>query len=280
MAGLSLSESRLSRAFALADELHAPQTRKGTEIPYVSHLMAVGSLVFEAGGDEDEVVAALLHDAVEDAGGAPVLKRIQDEFGNRVAHIVKACSDTDEIPKPPWRARKEAYLEHLKDRDTTDSVLRVSLADKLHNARSILADYRAHGDSLWERFNTGSAQDQIWYYRSLARVFDERLPGPAANELDRVVSELERLLGAQQYGLQTLKWTDRSTGSSAVGRTGTPWDISRDSSGRYAITVAEWDRPDWHADTLADAKQLCDEMDRRPVFTREEAITDWIPPDY
>jgi len=275
----SASQDRLSQAFALAAALHSAQVRKGTRIPYVSHLMAVASLVLEAGGDEEEAIAALLHDAVEDAGEAAVLKRIRHEFGDRVANIVEACSDTDQIPKPPWRERKTAYLAHLQDSATTDSVLRVSLADKLHNARTLLADYRATAESVWQRFDTGSADDQVWYYRSLTRIFDERLPGPTANELDRVVSELERLIGAARYGSPVLRWTDHPSGANAIGRTGTAWSIAVQSTGRCAITVAEWDRPDWHADTLADAKQLCDQLDRRPGFTREEMIPDWIPPE-
>jgi hypothetical protein len=125
---------RFDRAFALARELHADQVRKGTEIPYLAHLMGVASLVLEDGGTEDEAIAALLHDAVEDQGGAPTLRRIQRLFGDCVGKIVQACSDTDIVPKPPWRTRKDAYIAHLRAPDLPPGTIRVSLADKLHNA--------------------------------------------------------------------------------------------------------------------------------------------------
>jgi (p)ppGpp synthase/HD superfamily hydrolase len=179
---------RLDEAFALARELHAGQRRKGTDIPYIGHLMVVAALVIEDGGDEDEAIAALLHDAVEDQGGPPTLALIRERFGPRVAAIVDACSDTDETPKPPWRARKEAHLAHLRDPDLPDGALRVSLADKLHNARAILADLRT-GHDVFARFNA-PRQDQAWYYDALARTFARRAPGPMADELRRVVDEV------------------------------------------------------------------------------------------
>ena len=130
---------------------HRDQRRKGTEIPYIGHLLGVCSLVIEDGGTEDEAIAALLHDAAEDQGGEQTLERIRAEFGDHVAEIVRACSDTLEDPKPPWRTRKEAYLAHLDEQPAP--VLRVSLADKLFNARAILRDYLSVGDELWQRFN-------------------------------------------------------------------------------------------------------------------------------
>ncbi|HET6692613.1 MAG TPA: HD domain-containing protein [Miltoncostaeaceae bacterium] len=172
----------------MARELHATQRRKGTDIPYIAHLMAVAALVIEDGGDEDEAVAALLHDAVEDQGGAGTLARIRDRFGDRVAAIVEACSDTDETPKPPWRRRKEAHLALLRDPALPDGALRVSLADKLHNAGAILADLRA-GRDVFARFNAPRA-DQQWYYEALVTTFAERAPGPMAEELRRVVDEV------------------------------------------------------------------------------------------
>ncbi|MCX7168598.1 MAG: HD domain-containing protein [Rhodocyclales bacterium] len=132
--------ARFSEALTLAHHLHGGQVRKGTAVPYVAHVLAVAGIALEHGADEDEAIAALLHDAVEDCGGAPVLADIRHRFGDRVADIVSACSDTDVTPKPPWQARKEAYLAHLKDAPA--SVRLVSAADKLHNARTILADYR------------------------------------------------------------------------------------------------------------------------------------------
>jgi len=186
---MSLS-SRFESAFLLASRLHADQVRKGTTIPYISHLMAVAALVLEAGGDEDQAIAALLHDAVEDQGGKEVLEEIQDRFGPRVAAMVAALSDTDQTPKPPWRERKVAYLAHLQF--ASPEVLRISLADKLHNARTILSDLREQGNATWERFN-GGREGSLWYYRSLADIFLERCPSPMAYVLDQVVTELEKI---------------------------------------------------------------------------------------
>ncbi len=181
---------RFDRALVEARVLHAGQFRKGTQIPYVAHLLGVASLVIEDGGDEDEAIAALLHDAVEDQGGAPTLKRIKHLFGTRVAAIVDACSDTDVIPKPPWRERKEAYVAHLAEADA--STLRVSLADKLHNARAILFDLHAVGAGLWDRFNA-DRDDVLWYYRALSDAFLERYPGAMAEELARTVDAIGEL---------------------------------------------------------------------------------------
>ena len=175
----------------LACELHAGQVRKGSRgIPYVGHLLGVASIVIEDGGDEDEAIAALLHDAPEDQGGEATLARIRDEYGERVAEIVEACTDTLENPKPPWRERKERYIAHLEE--APQDVLRVSLADKVHNARAILADYREVGEELWSRFR-GTREESLWYYRTLADLFSRRRPGPLADELRRTVDEIEAL---------------------------------------------------------------------------------------
>ena len=151
--------------------------RKATSIPYVSHLFAVCGLVLEDGGTEDEAIAALLHDGPEDQGGEVVLDEVRARFGPEVAAIVAGLSDA--LPsageeKSPWRLRKEGYLRHL--REASPSVLRVSLADKLHNARSILVDRRADGEAVWARFNAGRAE-QAWYYGELLGIFERRLPG-------------------------------------------------------------------------------------------------------
>lgn len=183
---------RFADALILAHELHAGQVRKGTAIPYVSHVMAVAGIVLDNGGDEDEAIAALLHDAVEDCGGAPVLADIRRFFGDRVAGIVAACSDTDQMPKPPWQARKEAYLDHL--RDASASVRLVSAADKLHNARAILADYREIGEALWDRFNATRAQT-LWYYRALVDAFAAHGSSSLVSELARTISDIEHLAG-------------------------------------------------------------------------------------
>ncbi|MEB3335861.1 MAG: HD domain-containing protein [Leptolyngbyaceae bacterium] len=183
--------SRFEQALAFASQLHREQVRKGTTIPYISHLMAVSSLVLEQGGNEDEAIAALLHDAVEDQGGLPILTEIRDRFGDQVAAIVAGCTDTDVVPKPPWKERKEAYINHIID--ASPSVRLVSAADKLHNARSILADYRQLQDELWSRFK-GGREGTLWYYRALVEAFRATGSTPLIEELDRTVSELEGLV--------------------------------------------------------------------------------------
>lgn len=190
---MRLSE-RFAAALGYATELHARQVRKGSGVPYIAHLLAVTALVLEYGGDEDTAIAALLHDAVEDQGGAATRAAIAARFGEPVAAIVDGCSDTDVVPKPPWQARKEAYIAHVAA--APPAVLLVSAADKLHNARSILADYRQVGEALWERF-TGSRAGTLWYYRALVTAYRQTVAPPAlVDELDRTVTELERLTGA------------------------------------------------------------------------------------
>jgi (p)ppGpp synthase/HD superfamily hydrolase len=181
---------RFDEAFALASELHRGQRRKSTQIPYISHLMAVCALVIESGGDEDEAIAALLHDAIEDQGGPQARAQILGKFGPRVTAIVDGCTDTDEVPKPPWRERKQAYINHLAH--ASQSVLRVSLADKVHNARAILSDFREVNDRVWVRF-AGGKEGTLWYYRSLATAFRAATSLPMVDEFERVISELERL---------------------------------------------------------------------------------------
>jgi len=179
---------RFERALLFATGKHSGQTRKGTTVPYIAHLLGVASLVLEAGGDEDLAIAALLHDVVEDCGGAPMLKEIRRRFGKRVADVVDGCTDTDLDPKPPWRQRKEDYLKHLR---TADADIRlVSAADKLHNARSILADYREIGEPVWERFQ-GKREGTLWYYRALLDEFRHQEATPLINQLERVILELE-----------------------------------------------------------------------------------------
>ena len=187
MHALALTQ-RFIEALAYATEVHAGQSRKGTSVPYVSHVLGVCSLVLEDGGGEDEAIAALLHDAVEDGGGQPRLEDIRRRFGDRVAEIVWACSDTDETPKPPWKDRKTRYIAHV--RAAGPDARRVSCADKLHNARSILRDYRALGERLWDRFSA-SAEDNLWYYRSLVEAFRQPDRSTLVAELERVVAELE-----------------------------------------------------------------------------------------
>ena len=183
-----LFSKRFNEALDFAASLHGRQIRKGSRVPYVSHLLAVCSLVIEDGGTEDEAIAALLHDAVEDQGGEPVLAEIRRRFGPSVAEIVESCSDSNTTPKPPWRQRKERYLVHL--REATPQARRVSCADKIHNARSILTDFRRAGDSVWSRFTAGR-DETLWYYRSVVRTLREAGGGPMVEELARLVSELE-----------------------------------------------------------------------------------------
>ncbi len=193
---------RFARAVEWASELHADQCRKGTDVPAMTHLLGVAALVLEDGGNEREAIAALLHDAIEDAHVKP--KKIRRRFGRRVAKIVKGCTETldGELPgrkgKPrgatTWRARKEESLAHLRDPDTPDPILRVRTADALANARSIVADLRRHGPETWQRFNAG-AVDQLWYYRSLSNVIGQRHPGRLADELRASVGEMEQLAG-------------------------------------------------------------------------------------
>jgi (p)ppGpp synthase/HD superfamily hydrolase len=176
------------QAFLFAAEKHAKQTRKASTIPYIAHLMGVASLVLEAGGDEDLAIAALLHDVVEDCGGAPMLKEVQRRFGKRVAKVVDGCTDTDTYPKPPWRERKEYYLRHLRKADEDTRL--VSAADKLNNVRSILADHREIGDSVWDRFN-GGRDGTLWYYRALLNEFLRHKPDRITRDLELAVNDLE-----------------------------------------------------------------------------------------
>jgi (p)ppGpp synthase/HD superfamily hydrolase len=187
------SLDRFEHALVYATHVHAAQRRKGSETPYVGHLLEVCGLVLAAGGDEDQAISALLHDAPEDQGGKERLDDIRARFGERVAVIVEACSDTLETPKPPWRTRKEAHIAHLHHADR--GTLLVSLADKVSNVRAIVADYREQGEGLWGRFNPEA--DQRWYYRALADLFLERYPSQLATELDLAVADLERAMDAR-----------------------------------------------------------------------------------
>jgi (p)ppGpp synthase/HD superfamily hydrolase len=192
---------RFGQALLFAFQLHSQQRRKGSQTPYIAHLLGVASLVLEDGGDEDEAIAALLHDAVEDQGGLETLEQIRVRFGERVAGIVDGCTDSYETPKPPWRQRKIDYLAHLKT--ASPSVWRVSLADKLHNARTILVDLHSQGEQIWQRFNGGEA-GSLWYYRSLVNIFRQltisgKFHSPMVPMLGEVVSQLEQLAGEEWH---------------------------------------------------------------------------------
>lgn len=186
--------SRLQRAFRYAAEKHDGQTRKQTAVPYLSHLIAVASLVLEAGGDEDMAIAALLHDVVEDCGGMPRLREVRKQFGPRVAKIVEGCTDSFGEPKPEWVERKKDYLDELKDADAETRL--VSASDKLHNVRTILADYRQDGEAIWKRFS-GKKEGTLWYYRALSDEYQRRGSNRITRELEIAVAELEHTVNGQ-----------------------------------------------------------------------------------
>ncbi len=187
------------RALAFATRLHARQVRKETDIPYISHLIAVAGLVLENNGTRDQAIAGLLHDSIEDCpkdypGGVPALRQnIEVEFGPAVLTIVEGCTDADTPDKPEWPPRKERYVAHLEE--APPEVLLVSCADKLHNARAIVGDLRVMGPDLFERF-TGKRDGTLWYYQSLAEVFGRRGPEHLAAELRRTVDTMKELASA------------------------------------------------------------------------------------
>ena len=153
-------------------------------------LLSVSALVLKNGGDEDQAIAGLLHDAVEDQGGRPTLEMIRARFGKQVADIVDGCTDTDMTPKPPWRERKERYIHHLKA--ASPSVKLVAAADKLDNVRAIVSDHRSHGSDIWQRFNAGR-EDQHWFYRSCVTALQDSRHESIIRELDAAVRQLEAL---------------------------------------------------------------------------------------
>lgn len=187
---MSYSE-RFEEALVFAHELHRDQVRKGSGVPYVTHLLGVASLVGENGGSEDQVIGALLHDAIEDCidDHPGVRETIESRFGSEVLEIVEACTDADTIPKPPWKERKVQYLERLRGKPSSSPALMVSKADKLHNLRSIVRDYESLGDELWDRFR-GGRDGTLWYYTELAAIYRELAPGPMERELSRLVIQL------------------------------------------------------------------------------------------
>lgn len=180
---------RFRDALQYAAVLHADQERKASGEPYLAHLLAVAAIVMEFGGTEDEAIAALLHDAVEDQGGAATRDEICRRFGPAITAIVDGCTDSAAMPKPPWRPRKEAYIARLPGESA--SIRLVSAADKLHNARSVLREYRRQGESLWNCFR-GGREGSLWYYRAVVEALKQADNNPLVQELDRTVSEIER----------------------------------------------------------------------------------------
>lgn len=186
---------RFDEALLFAHELHRHDVRKGTGKPYISHLLGVCSLVVDYGGDEEMAIASLLHDAVEDHGGRPMLEQIRERFGERVAHIVDGCTDSyvlDATQKEPWRLRKETYLARLPLED--DDVRLVSAADKLYNSRTIVRDLRRDGITALDRFN-GGRKDTVWYYDQLVRAFREAGTNDLVEDLALSVDEMKRATG-------------------------------------------------------------------------------------
>jgi (p)ppGpp synthase/HD superfamily hydrolase len=184
---LKLTE-RFEAALLYASRTHAGQQRRGSGIPYLAHLLGAANLAITFGADEDEAIAALLHDAIEDQGVSPA--ELAQRFGARVARIVRGCSDTEQTPKPPWRERKERFVAHLAK--APRSVRLVCAADKLDNARALAAEYRTHGDAIWSKFN-GGREGTLWYYRAVADALRAREQTPLVAELAVAVAELERL---------------------------------------------------------------------------------------
>ena len=178
---------QFEKALIYATRIQGGKLRKKTRIPYIGHLLGVTAIALEYGANETEAIAALLHDAVEDCGGAKRLRDIERKFGKKVAGIVEGCTDTLQTPKPPWRERKESYIAHLKRASASTRL--VSAADKLHNTRAILHNLHQEGDTLWSRFN--GKEGALWYYRSLVSAFREHGSNELIEELDRVVTEIE-----------------------------------------------------------------------------------------
>jgi len=192
---------RFAEAFKYAAQEHRCQLRKGTTIPYISHLMSVSALIWENGGDEDQAIAGLLHDVIEDADPPSAVPRIRQEilekFGQRVLDLVEGCTDGVQDAsgeKAPWKERKESYLAHLGHEPA--ELLLVSCCDKLHNARTILTDLITHGESFFNRF-AGKKEGTLWYYRQLSNIYQEKLPNVVAvRELGSVVDAIEKLCNA------------------------------------------------------------------------------------
>jgi (p)ppGpp synthase/HD superfamily hydrolase len=180
---------KFEEALLFAKQVHAGQLRKGSGTPYFSHVLAVTSLVLEDGGSEKEAIAALLHDCAEDGGGQTILEQIRDRFGLEIAEIVLECSDTLEVPKPPWRARKQAHIDTL--RTGRPESIRVKLADKLHNAHDLLRSLHEHGLSVWKDFK-GGKDGTLWYFREMHAVFSETRSGFLLDEFARLIEAIDQ----------------------------------------------------------------------------------------
>ncbi|HEX8031364.1 MAG TPA: HD domain-containing protein [Vicinamibacterales bacterium] len=188
-----LTTERFVAAMTYAHQVHQGQRRKGTGIPYIAHVLGVAAIAMEYGATEDEAIGALLHDAAEDGGGEATLAEIRARFGDAVGDIVLGCSDSlveDPEDKLPWRERKENYLAHIEH--ASQSVCLVSASDKLHNVRSIIRDYRAHGEDVWERFQ-GRRDGTLWYYETVADALLRRYRSSLTRDLQDTVDALLEL---------------------------------------------------------------------------------------
>jgi (p)ppGpp synthase/HD superfamily hydrolase len=188
-----MAYGKLREAIDWAFELHKDQRRKVRDAPFIAHLLGVTSIVLELGGDEEQAIAAMLHDSVEDQG--VTVDQIRERFGGRVAHIVDACTDSYEKPKKPWYERKLKHLAEMHDRRTSHDMLLVMAADKVHNVRSLVQDYAIEGPNLWERFR-GGTEGSIWYFYAMAEVFREHGPKIASKAIYWELERLHRLMVA------------------------------------------------------------------------------------
>lgn len=179
---------RFEQALLFALRIHAGQLRKGSRAPYYSHLLGVASLVLEDGGSETEAIAALLHDAAEDGAGQQTLDEIRVQFGDVIAEIVLDCSDTLENPKPPWKARKQAHIDHLQT--CRPESVNIKLADNVHNASNLLRSLHESGPEVWVDFK-GGKEGTLWYYKQMHRVFCQTRNGFLVDEFARLISEIE-----------------------------------------------------------------------------------------
>lgn len=191
----SLLTERFEQALVYATRLHAHQTRKLGNIPYIAHLLSVAALVLEANGTENEAIAALLHDAIEDQGGVQTRDEIYHHFGESVGSIVEGCTESETVPKPPWTKRKLRYLAQIET--ASPSVQLVSLADKLHNGRSLLSQFNQFGASIWQNFSVGKAET-LWFYRALLEIYQHTCDQQLVAEFREMVSKLEQIAGEDE----------------------------------------------------------------------------------
>jgi (p)ppGpp synthase/HD superfamily hydrolase len=187
---MTILTPQFEAALTFAYRLHAQQLRKDNQTPYIAHLLSVTALVLEHQGTEAEAIAALLHDAIEDQGGIPTREKIRSQFGDEISAIIEGCTDSDTQPKPPWYERKQRYLHQIKT--AAPSVRLVALADKLHNARSLLQLLRHQGSSAWDNFG-GKKAGTLWFYQAFLDLYQTSSPNPMLHEFQQIVVQLKTL---------------------------------------------------------------------------------------